>query len=645
MKLLSRILLLTFLGGLTFFTGCVKDDFDEPPVNGEDPKIEADQIVSLEEVMNVYESGEFVKLNMDKYVKALVIANDESGTFYKALVIQDENSDVGMTVLADQNNLAAEYPVGRRVFVHLKDLWISDYNNLPQLGYGPYDDDGDQRMSQIPGVLVNNILRKGMYNLTVEPKDVNISSLGNADLNRLIRLTDVQFVSSSVGETYANSVLQQGVNHGLESCNGEEIIVRTSGFANFADERVPEGKGTLIAVYSIYRDDKQLLIRSLEDVQLNEDRCGSVAGERITIADVRAKYTGTPVNGDPGYIEGVVISDYENENITGRNLVIQDETGGIVVRFDDFHNFGMGSKIQVTTSGIEISEFNGTLQLNNVPTAGAEFIASESITPKTVTINDVLQDFESYESTLIKIENPTLSGGSTFAGNLDMTDASGQISLFTRNAASFANEAVPTTVKSVVGIVGEYTQSGFNPQISMRNIDDIDGEGGGNTGGDEGVEESFNGGSANEDIAINNWDNVLVQGERRWQKKEYQGNGYAQATAYNDTNSSMESWLIAPEIDGSEYSTLTFKTAKAFYNHDGLSIWVTSDYTGDVTTTSWTEITTRIANQNDEDHEWIDSDSIDLSSYGSKVRVAFKYVGNGPNGETTSYRIDDVVIK
>jgi hypothetical protein len=176
----------------------------------------------------------------------------------------------------------------------------------------------------------------------------------------------------------------------------------------------------------------------------------------------------------------------------------------------------------------------------------------------------------------------------------------------------------------------------------MRNLDDIDGEG--TTGNDDGINEEFNGGSDDSDIEINNWENVVIQGTRKWQKKTFDGNGYAQATAFNDSNPAMETWLVSPAVDATMFSQLSFETAQAFYAHDGLTVWVTSDYTGDVTTTNWESIDAELAGSSSDDHDWVPSGSIDISAYGNKARIAFKYEGNGASN-TTSYRIDNVQVK
>jgi len=79
----------------------------------------------------------------------IVTADDRSGNFYKQIVIQD--STAGLTVLIDNNSLFNEYPVGRKIYIKLKGLYMSKYAATPQLGYLP---DATGSISNIPGSLV-----------------------------------------------------------------------------------------------------------------------------------------------------------------------------------------------------------------------------------------------------------------------------------------------------------------------------------------------------------------------------------------------------------------------------------------------------------------------------------------------------------
>jgi len=106
-----------------------------------------------------------------------------------------------------------------------------------------------------------------------------------------------------------------------------------------------------------------------------------------------------------------------------------------------------------------------------------------------------------------------------------------------------------------------------------------------------------------------------------------------------------ESWLITPTIDTDMESILEFETAQAFWQHQGLSVWVSPDFT-DVSNANWTELTTaRIANEGDGQYDFIPSGEVNLKDFSSgKVRVGWRYVGTSASN-TTKMRIDNVSVK
>ncbi len=79
------------------------------------------------------------------------------------------------------------------------------------------------------------------------------------------------------------------------------------------------------------------------------------------------------------------------------------------------------------------------------------------------------------------------------------------------------------------------------------------------------------------DINLPGWANIAVKGTRLWRAQVFSGNHYAQATSFNDTENEMEAWLITPPITLDEAKKLTFESAKAFWTHDGLTVWVSAE--------------------------------------------------------------------
>src|SRR5690606_10118435 len=150
--------------------------------------------------------------------------------------------------------------------------------------------------------------------------------------------------------------------------------------------------------------------------------------------------------------------------------------------------------------------------------------------------------------------------------------------------------------------------------------------------------ESFNSFDDNDDIFLPGWANIAVKGNRLWRAKVFSGNHYAQATAFNDTEPEMESWLITPPIELDVPKKISFESAKAFYEHDGLSVWISSDFNGtDVGAATWQPLGGTLAQASDTDHVFIPSGDVDLSGFTGTVRIGFRYVGSGPGGQTTTW--------
>lgn len=624
---------------LTLFS-CVDTTFDQPPVNGTDPNIAATGTIS--DLIALHVNGQIEEITQDIVLSVLVTADDRSGNLYRTIVIQDETG--GISFLLNDGNLYTRYPVGRRLFINTKGLYLSDYGNLPQLGFTPYDDAGDLRSGGIPSTLFDDYITPGSWNNPVTPTVINVNQLNNSHLNTLIKIEQSQFSKSAVGQTLADAVASQSVNHTLEDCGGGSILVRTSGFSNIATELVPGGSGSLTAVYTIFRTDKQLILRGIEDIEYGPDRC-NVGGSQLTLKSIKDAFNNGAVNAPVGFVKGVVISDYASGNITGRNLYLQDGTGGIVIRFDANHSFALGKELTIGVGGLEISEFNGLLQLNNVPIDNVLDDSNGTLpTPVVKTIDEIKTNLEALESTRVLINDVELSGSNVFNGTLVLTDATGTIDMFTRSSASFANAEVPTGKVDITVIVSQFNAA----QVLINNSSDIEGGttggGGGGGGTTDGVDEDFEGLVDRADVDIMGWTNVATKGTRLWQSRLFSGNFYAQATAFNDSSPEMETWLISPLVKKENANQLSFTSSMAFYVHDGLSVLWSSDFTGDPNTATWTTIDCKIAGSADGDNNWVSSGTIDISGIGKDIYIGFKYVGDNTTN-TTTYRIDDILVK
>lgn len=455
--------LIPILTALFFLAGCVKENYDNPPVGGKDPDLVAN--VTLDTVKARY-TGTPAQITEDWIVKVLVVGDDKEGNLYQMLAVEDSTS--GIAIKLDRSSLYTDYPVGRRLFIKLKGLWIGDYAGVIQIG-GYLNSDGE--VDNIPSVAFDRHIFKGVYGLPVVPHAVSISQLNESFQNRLIELNGVEFQNADAGKNYADGYNKVSVNRTLKDCNGGTIIVRTSGYASFANTPTATGNGKLLAIYSSYNGDAQLLIRSLNDVKLDTARCGGTIVGGNGLLGIRALYGGSDLTLPSGKIvEGVVISDGANGNIDPKNMVIQDSTGGIVIRFTATHSFVLGDKVRVDLSGLTLSDYNGLVQVINVPASAATKIGTGTITPRVATVAQIQTNSNAWESTLVTVQNATISGaGSTWSGTTQINDGTGIINHFTRGAASFSAVSLPSGNKNFTAIV-----SNFNGvQLNIRNTSDV----------------------------------------------------------------------------------------------------------------------------------------------------------------------------
>lgn len=615
-------------------TACVDLDFDQPPAGGEDPNLPVN--ITIAELKARHALGQFEAITDDVTFSAIVVSDDAAGNYYKQLVVQDATAGIEMRIeMSDLNNL---YPVGRKVYIKAKGLYLGDYNGLTQLGAGVgTGSNGDPELIRIPESILSQYVVSATYGNVVTPKVLTMDQLSLADVSTLVQFDGVQFTAADAGETYADAELQQSLNRELQDCAKRTLILRTSGFASFAGDTTPEGNGTITGILSIFGDVYQLTIRDLNDVDMNGERCASAA---LTIGDLRTLFSNGTTVAPSGTVKGVVTSDFASQSVTGRNLYIQDQTGGIVMRFDANHSFALGTEIAVDVSGANLSEFNGLLQLDGMTLGAASVVSTPGdVTPREATVQQVLTNAQQWESTLVKIKDATLSGNTVYSGSVTVTDATGSMVLFTRSQSTFAQTALPTGVVTITALVSEFN----TPQLIIRNSSDV--TGGGSGGGDD-IDEDFEGLTDNVDIGLSGWANIAVKGTRKWRSQVDGSNTYAQATAFNDAASEMESWLITPAITLDVAKNLTFESAYAFFTHDGLTVWISSNFNGtDVGTATWQQLHPTLVTSSDAENTFISSGAIDLSGFSGPVRIGFKYTGSGPGGQTTSFRIDNVKVQ
>lgn len=242
--------------------------FDSPP-GPVDPALVANTSIASLKAMHTT-SGAFNVITTDIIISGTVVADDKSGNLYKQLYIEDGTG--GLQILLDATNLYTAYPVGRKIWIKCNGLCISDYNGTMELGVKATVA-GAPSLEAIPATLISNYVYGGSLNNPVTPHVVTLAQLttGMQDryLGTLIQLDGYAF--DDLTATYADtSAYKNTVNLNIKNCSGNTVIVRTSGYANFAGQRVAQGRGSILAIYTTYGTTKQLIIRDPSDVRFTD---------------------------------------------------------------------------------------------------------------------------------------------------------------------------------------------------------------------------------------------------------------------------------------------------------------------------------------------------------------------------------------
>ncbi|PID88301.1 MAG: hypothetical protein CSB06_00980 [Bacteroidia bacterium] len=271
---------------LLFITSCKKKDYQAPEQKTYTPSLQAN--TSIKELKMLYK-GKLTCIEDSLVLAATVVANDKSGNYYKTIVVQDSTG--GIEIGLNAYNLHNKYHVGDLLLISCKKLFLGQYAGQIKLG-----SDYEGEIGRIEEPLIPRHIFKTEGGKPIPPRHVSLADLKEEFTNTLVILENVQFSANYVGSTFATPEYQLDKIIDLEDQDGQNIKVKTSGYANFAGDTIPEKTGNLIAVYTKFKDDNQLIIRDINEVNLTKKRTGSIFFE--SFRDGFGKFTEYSVKGN-----------------------------------------------------------------------------------------------------------------------------------------------------------------------------------------------------------------------------------------------------------------------------------------------------------------------------------------------------------
>ena len=350
-------------------------------------------------------------ITKDQVLKAVITGNDESGNIFKKIYLQDETGAIEMGV--DQNSVYNYYPVGQTVYIDLNGLSISVFGGEQQLGHPegylfrtPWED------------FKKHVSKDKWENLDkIKPIVLDDISIVNAAPNeykfKLVQFTGVTFKNGGKG------IFAPETDYGEEyitDSHGNTIMIRTSSYANFAGNGLPEGKGNITGILGRYNGTWQLTLRTANDVSdftgSNEEG-GNEGGE-------------TPSGETKTILEETFASSQGSFTIEDKEL------GGLsyVWKHDSSYGYMKGSAYNGSNVAAESWLISPEIDLTNATSINLTFdhaINKVSVAPD---LNQTLAIAESGTNNWEKITGFTYPAGNSWdfvsSGNIDLSAYSGK---------------------------------------------------------------------------------------------------------------------------------------------------------------------------------------------------------------------------
>lgn len=287
---------------------CMDDDWKEP--NSEtspygNNSIQETNVVPIAELKETYgkkqkdKINDMVRIADGTQIKGIVTGNDIEGNIYSQIAIQDESDKPGIIISVAQGGLSGQLQIGQEVLINVGGLYYGTYRSQPQLGVAYHDSSKDQnypsRISRadwqnrfkIMGKPDASKIKVQVFSTNPDASkgELNIADLIQADVaykyaGCLVTLKDVEFVNGDGTTTLAPEAEGKDLGYGVTRYfkgydkTNKQIGIRTSCYADFAAELVPQGKLDVTGVLSCYKSsDKynhtvQLALRRYADFKL-----------------------------------------------------------------------------------------------------------------------------------------------------------------------------------------------------------------------------------------------------------------------------------------------------------------------------------------------------------------------------------------
>ena len=276
MKHIHYYIIIAFVSAI--FTGCMDNRWEIPGTDGSEFGNEAvteTNLVSIAQLKQKYATviynGSYEQFNELTQIKGVVTGNDVQGNLYSQVAIEDGTGS--MIICIAQGGLYGQMQVGREILIELKGLYIGGYGQQPEIGTPYTNANGRTYVSRMSRAIWQQHYKLlGMK--SVSPADFDKIKLGDANYmkencGRLMTIRGVKFQGANGKKVYAadkDKDAANSVNRSLQGISSNQLVVRTSTYADFAKTPLPQGEVDITGIFTRYNNTWQVLIREESDV-------------------------------------------------------------------------------------------------------------------------------------------------------------------------------------------------------------------------------------------------------------------------------------------------------------------------------------------------------------------------------------------
>ena len=257
---------------------CMDNDWDIPGTDGSEygnQAVTETNLVSIAQLKQKYATviynGSYVQFTEPTQIKGVVTGNDVQGNIYNQIAIEDGTGS--MIICVAQGGMFGQLQVGREIVVELQDLYIGSYGQQPEIGTPYTNKNGRTYVSRMPRSLWQSHFKMlGMK--SASPTEFDKTMLGNGDYmkencGRLMTIKGVKFQGANGKKVFAadkDKDAANSVNRSLQGISSNQLVVRTSTYADFANKPMPQGEVDITGIFTRYNNTWQVLIREESDI-------------------------------------------------------------------------------------------------------------------------------------------------------------------------------------------------------------------------------------------------------------------------------------------------------------------------------------------------------------------------------------------